>query len=153
LSDGIARRRTRRHGKATEAAVVSLSARDQQALDGIEDDLADSAPELAAMLGTFTQLTSKDQMPVGEEMTVARPDIPGIRPGAQRLAPVHCILKAIAVMAIAVTVTAIAMAASSGGDRGECAASWAVTCSRPAPTHSSRPARKTAAGQAPPPPA
>jgi hypothetical protein len=69
---------------------MSLSARDQQALDGIEDDLADSAPELAAMLGTFTQLTSNDKMPVGEEMTVARPDIPGtrrlLRPGVQRAA-------------------------------------------------------------------
>jgi hypothetical protein len=137
-----------------EVAVMSLSARDQQALDGIEDDLADSTPQLAAMLATFTQLTSNDEMPVGEEMTVARPDTAGIRrifrPGVRRAAPVHWILKAIALMAIAVAVTAIAMAASSGGDGGGCAASWAVTCGRTAPTHSSRPARKTAVGQAPP---
>jgi hypothetical protein len=136
-----------------EVAVMSLSARDQQALDSIEDDLADSAPELAAMLATFTQLTSNDEMPAGEEMTVSRRDAPGtrriFRPGVQPVAPVHWILKAIALMAIAVAVTAIAMTAGSG-DRGGCAASWAVTCGRSAPTHSSRPARTTAVGQPPP---
>jgi hypothetical protein len=140
-----------------EVAVMSLSAQDQQdqqALDGMEEDLADSAPELATMLAMFTRLTSSEKMPDGEEMTVARPDTPGIRrlfrPGVQGAAPVHWILKAIAVMAVAVAVTAIAMVASSGGNGDVCATPWAVTCGRPASAPSSRPARQTVVGQAPP---
>ena len=48
---------------------MSLSAWEQQALDSIKNRLAGSDPELAAMLATFTQLTTGEEMPVAEEIT------------------------------------------------------------------------------------
>ena len=47
---------------------MSLSARDQEALDGIADELAGPDSNLAAMLDTFTRLTAGEQMPRGEEI-------------------------------------------------------------------------------------
>jgi hypothetical protein len=49
-----------------EVAVTSLSARDQQMLEDIEDGLVGSAPKLAAMLAMFTRLTSNEEMPAAE---------------------------------------------------------------------------------------
>ena len=69
------RQSIRRHGKVMEVAVMSLSARDQQALDGIEDGLAGSTPKLAAMLATFTRLTSGEEIPA-EGVTAVSADIP-----------------------------------------------------------------------------
>ena len=54
---------------------MSLSERDQQALDGIEDGLAGSTPKLAAMLATFTRLTAGEEMP-SEGVTAVTADIP-----------------------------------------------------------------------------
>ena len=54
---------------------MSLSERDQQALDGIEDGLAGSTPKLAAMLATFTRLTVGEEMP-SEGVTAVTADIP-----------------------------------------------------------------------------
>ena len=42
---------------------MSLSAQERQALDFMAEGLADSAPELASLLATFTRLTSGEQMP------------------------------------------------------------------------------------------
>jgi hypothetical protein len=42
---------------------MGLSPREQHALDSIKDRLAGSDPELAALLGTFTRLTSGEEMP------------------------------------------------------------------------------------------
>jgi hypothetical protein len=47
-------------------SVVSLSPREQQALDSIRDRLAGSDPELAALLATFTRLSSGEEMPARE---------------------------------------------------------------------------------------
>jgi hypothetical protein len=42
---------------------MSLSPREQHALDSIRDRLAGSDPELAALLATFTRLASGEGMP------------------------------------------------------------------------------------------
>lgn len=47
---------------------MSLTAREQQALQAIEDRLAGSDPELASLLATFTRLTSSEEMPVRERV-------------------------------------------------------------------------------------
>jgi Protein of unknown function (DUF3040) len=46
-----------------EVAVMSLSTREQLALDGIANKLAGSDPRLAALLVTFARLTSGEAMP------------------------------------------------------------------------------------------
>jgi hypothetical protein len=125
-----------------EVAVMSLSAREQHALGGIEDGLARSDPKLAAMLATFTRLTSGEEMPAGEEVTAVRPDTRGLRrlfrwPGVRYTVPLLWMLIAIAVIAFAV-------AASRGGGRIGCLKSWTVACVSPVPAHSSGSARKTA---------
>lgn len=124
---------------------MSLSARDQQSLDDIADSLANSAPKLAAMLATFTRLTSGEEMPTGEEVAAVRPATRGARrlfhgSALQPAAPVLWMLIAIAVLAIAV-------AAGRGGRGDGCVKSWAVACGNPAPIHSSRPTPKTATDQ------
>lgn len=47
---------------------MSLSAREQQALAGIEDSLAGSDPGLAARLAIFARLTAGEDMPAQEEI-------------------------------------------------------------------------------------
>ncbi|MGH3233199.1 MAG: DUF3040 domain-containing protein, partial [Streptosporangiaceae bacterium] len=47
---------------------MSLSAREQQALDSIEHRLADSDPRLASLLATFSRLTSGEALPVREKI-------------------------------------------------------------------------------------
>jgi hypothetical protein len=42
---------------------MSLSAREQQALNSIRDGLAGSDPELATLLATFTDQASGEEMP------------------------------------------------------------------------------------------
>lgn len=43
---------------------MSLGAWERQALDSIRDGLAGSDPQLAALLTTFTELASGEEMPV-----------------------------------------------------------------------------------------
>jgi hypothetical protein len=47
---------------------MSLGARERQALDRMADDLACSDPRLAALLATFSGLTSGEEMPACEEV-------------------------------------------------------------------------------------
>lgn len=47
---------------------MSLSAREQQTLDSMKDRLADSDPQLVALLTTFAQLASGEEMPVSEKI-------------------------------------------------------------------------------------
>jgi len=49
---------------------MSLSAREQQALDSIEDEMAGSDPKLASLLATFARLASGEEMPVREKSQV-----------------------------------------------------------------------------------
>jgi hypothetical protein len=47
---------------------MSLSAREQQALDSIEDELAGSDPKLASLLATFAGHASGQEMPAREKI-------------------------------------------------------------------------------------
>jgi hypothetical protein len=51
-----------------EVAVMSLRAREQQALDSIEDGLSGADPKLASLLATFARLTAGEEMPVPEKI-------------------------------------------------------------------------------------
>jgi pimeloyl-ACP methyl ester carboxylesterase len=72
---------TQSPGKAMEAAVMSLSAREQQALDSIEDGLSGADPKLASLLATFTRLTA--------ELPVLRDLLPQIQTPVQIIAGGH----------------------------------------------------------------
>jgi len=52
---------------------MSLSAREQQALESIEDGLAESDPGLASRLGIFSRLASGEEMPERDEIQPIRP--------------------------------------------------------------------------------
>jgi len=47
---------------------MSLSAREQHALESIEESLCGCDPRLASMLATFTRLTAGEEMPVRERI-------------------------------------------------------------------------------------
>jgi hypothetical protein len=53
-------------------SVMGLDPREQHALDSIKDRLAGSDPELAALLGTFTRLTSGEEMPAREPVQLRK---------------------------------------------------------------------------------
>jgi hypothetical protein len=55
-----------------EVAAMSLSAREEQILDSMEDGLARSDPKLTWMLATFTRLASGEEMPAREKIRPAR---------------------------------------------------------------------------------
>jgi Protein of unknown function (DUF3040) len=133
-----------------EVTVMSLSAREQQALDFIEDRLAGSDPRLASLLATFARLTSDEDMPVREKIRAAgRRDTHGLlrlfrlfrRPGFQRAAPLLWLLITFAMIAVALVL--------SGGRGATCTRSWQVMCTAPVPTGSSpAAAHQAAAGPA-----
>jgi hypothetical protein len=52
---------------------MSLSAREQQALESIEDRLAESDPGPASRLGIFSRLASGEEMPERDEIRPIRP--------------------------------------------------------------------------------
>jgi hypothetical protein len=147
-----------------EEPAMSLSAREQRALDSITDRLAGSDPELAALLTGFTRLVSGEEMPLRE----------GIRAGSRRAircsrrqwrhprgdevhrpagrVPRRLGLQWAAVLLsllTAVTVIAVTMALNHGKSQGPCTTFWTAACAKSAPAHSSRPAsHKTVTNQA-----
>jgi hypothetical protein len=52
---------------------MSLSAREQQALNSIGEGLTGSDPELATLLASFTELASGEEMPVRENVQMDPP--------------------------------------------------------------------------------
>jgi hypothetical protein len=126
-----------------EVAVMSLSAREQQALDGIAYGLAHSDSRLVSLLATFNWLNSDEDMPVREKVMIARRD-PLARPrrlyeqlGFQRIALLVWLL-------LGVALVLFALSANHGVGARACVRSGMVVCARPAPAHSLAPARNTA---------
>jgi hypothetical protein len=121
-------------------AVMSLSAREQQALNSITDRLASSDPELATLLGTFSRLASGEKMPAAEKIMA------GWRRAAHRhRSRVHrrlglgwFALLLWLVLTIALIATGVAL--SSGSNQSACPESWATVCITSVSTHGSRPA-------------
>jgi hypothetical protein len=109
-----------------EVAVMSLSAHEQQALDGIADGLAHSDPRLASLLATFNRLTSGEAMPTGEKDLVARRDLAMrarwlyARLGLSRIALIVWLV-------LGVVLVVIALSLSHGASGRTCARSW-PTC-------------------------
>jgi hypothetical protein len=120
-----------------EVAVMSLSAREQQALDGIEKRLADSDPGLAGLLVTFTRLTSGDVMPICEEVPTRACWLRLAGRRVRRLLSAYAGLdRGMALLWVLIAVGLIAVAvALSGGSGGRCVRSWALACTAPASAH------------------
>ena len=129
---------------------MSLSAREQQALESIKEGLARSDPRLVAMLATFTRLVSGEQMPVREKIRAGPRRAAGRRrhprsksrrhaglmhqrPGFQR-----AMLLVYLLITAALVVTGVLLSRSGG--HIECPSVLAVPCASPTPARSSRPA-------------
>jgi hypothetical protein len=138
---------------------MSLSAREQQALDTIHKELAKSDPQLMAMLATFTQLVSNEDMPTRETIhqrswrairySWCRRDGPRSAadrrgPPWQRLGFRRAVLVVYLLITAGLIVTGVILSRESS--HRECPSLWAVPCASPAPVHSSRPAAHQNAG-------
>ena len=140
---------------------MSLSAREQQALDSIESGLAGSDPALALLVATFARLASGEEMPVHEEIRVlrrraTRRPLRNRRPrqgnvrrdGRLRLGLAQIIV--LLWLAVTIALVAAALALNRGSRNGPCTEAWgAAVCTQQAPAHSPRP---TAHNTSPAPP-
>ncbi|MGH3149504.1 MAG: hypothetical protein ACRDOB_02065 [Streptosporangiaceae bacterium] len=127
---------------------MSLSAREQQALDVIAEEIAGSEPKLASKLATFTRLTAGEDMPVRERILAAaarRPDARDLfrlsrRPGWGGPALLVWLVIAVALVTVALAI--------STGSQGACTRSRpAAACAGPSPAQLSRSAgHQTTAG-------
>jgi hypothetical protein len=109
---------------------MSLSTREQQALDSIKDDLAGCDPALVARLTIFTRLASGEEMPAREKVhagsrrAVRRPRHtrrPYRRLGLQQAVMLLWFVTTVALVAIA-------LACNRGGSPGTCTGSWPTSC-------------------------
>jgi hypothetical protein len=116
-----------------EVAVMSLTVREQQALEGLGSRIARSDPVLAGQLAIFTRLTSGEAMPVRESTQLVRESTRPAR-GSRRLcqrlgvgavAPLLFLVVAVALIAVAVAVT------GGAKSNGACPTSWSVVCAAP----------------------
>ena len=129
---------------------MSLSAWEQQALNSIKDGLADSDPELVALLTTFTELASGQEMPAREKIPNPALRRGNVRRPARKLFPRLSLQQTMLLLWLTVTIALIAIALVLNRDsrNGPCPESWGVACTRQAPVHNPRPAaHKTSAGQ------
>ncbi len=132
---------------------MGLSAREQQELDSIEDEIAGSAPGLARLLATFTRLTAGEELPAREQVKGAsrrrgrrRPTSVASRRHGGPALPLS--LAAVLLwLAVSVALIVPALVLSRGGNGKGCALPGAA-CAGQAPGHAARPARPSAAGLA-----
>src|SRR6266851_7400240 len=117
-----------------EGPAMSLSTREQQALDSIKDDLASCDPALVARLTIFTRLASGEKMPAREKIRVgsrravqhSRPEPRHTRRAYQRLGLQQAVLLLWLVTTVALIT--IALTYNHGGSQGTCTGSWATFC-------------------------
>jgi hypothetical protein len=144
--------RIRSHGRALEGLAMSLSAWEQQTLESIRDDLAGSDPQLAALLTTFTQLASAEEMPIQETIPAGsrrtlrwapRPRSPwrsrhrrraGTRDRSRPTVGHVKLQWAMLLLWLLITVVMItvALTLTHGGGQGTCTGSWSTLCSHSA---------------------
>jgi hypothetical protein len=108
-----------------EGLAMSLSAREQDALDSIKDRLASSDPTLVARLAIFARLAAGEEMPAREKIQASsravRRSRPGdTRPGLPRAALLLWLVTTFALIAVALT--------SNRGTIGTCTGPWATLC-------------------------
>lgn len=147
---------------------MTLSAREQQALDSIKGRLAGSDPELAELLCAFNRLASDEDMPDREKIQAgSRRALRRLRRGPwgsslrsvckrlafQRPALLLCLVTTAVLMAV--VLVAVTLALTAGGDHGTCTEETVVlVCAGPTTGHSpSSPSHNTTTSQAPKQPA
>jgi heme/copper-type cytochrome/quinol oxidase subunit 3 len=107
---------------------LSLSSRDRHALDMIEEGLAASDTQLAAMLSTFSRLADGEEIPAREQIQAdtQRPRRP--RPlGLQVTMAVWLLISSV--------VIAVAVVLSHTGGKTTCTAWPVATCGNHMPAH------------------
>jgi hypothetical protein len=130
-------------GKAKGPA-MSLSAWEQQALDSINNGLAGSDPELAALLSAFARLASGEEMPdrekirAGSRRALRRLRRARWRSSMRRMCQRLGLQRAALLLWLLATAAmiAVALALHAGGDHAACMESLATVCAGPAPGHS-----------------
>jgi hypothetical protein len=136
---------------------MSLNAREQQALDSIEDELAGSDPGLATMLSAFKRLTSAEEIPDREKIRAGSRRAlrrfrrgrrcPGLRRACQRLGFQRTALLLLWLLTSGALI-GVAVALSAGGNHGACTEVAGIACASPAPAHSAGPpSRQATTGQ------
>jgi hypothetical protein len=131
-------------------AAMSLSAREQQALNSIKITLAGSDPDLAALLAMFTQLASGEEMPAAEKIRAGSRS--AIRRHASRVYRRLGFRLAAASLWLVISIVLIctALALSHGSSQHACPESWPAICVNSVPATGSRPAaHKRAASHSP----
>ncbi len=101
---------------------MSLSEREQQALQSIEDGLTGADPRLAALLATFTRLTADEALPLRERIDAGRRL--GVRPRRRMPLPggrlpwqYTC---ALLWFGVTLALIALALVLGHGGSRASC---------------------------------
>lgn len=113
---------------------MSLTVREQQALEGLASRLARSDPVLAGKIAIFTRLTSGEAMPVRESTQLARGPVresTRLARGSRRLFQRLGVgaVAALLFLVIAVALIAVAVAVTGGAkSNGACPRSWSVIC-------------------------
>jgi hypothetical protein len=137
---------------------MSLSAREQQALDSIKERLADSDPDLAAQLAEFARLAEGEDLPDREKIrTSSRQAHRRLRHAGRRFSWRRGwrrmgLRRAAVLLSLLATGVLIAtlLALNASGNHGACTEPAAPVCTHPAPVHSSGPAsHDTTIDQAP----
>lgn len=130
---------------------MSLSAREQQALNAIEERLTGSDPKLASLLAMFSRLTSGEEMPVREKVRAGWRRATRRRPARRRHPPrggawrpvrqVYLRLgwqRAVLLLWLltAIALIAAALAINGGDGKGQCTQPMTASCISGPPAHS-----------------
>ncbi len=132
---------------------MSLSAREQQALDSITDRLAGSDPRLSALLTGFTRLVAGEEMPLREVVRAGSRravrcsrckgrhlrgnDARGPAGRVSRRLGIEWAAVLLSLLA-AVAVVAVSMALTHGRSQNPCTPFWTAACANSAAAHNSR---------------
>jgi hypothetical protein len=125
-----------------EVVMMSISERERQTLESIENGLVRSAPELASMLAIFTRLTANEKMPARRPVqrasslrTVAGLTVGPPPPERPRRIRLGRVTGRWLWLAIAVALLALTVILGHGTGRAACTATWVTaTCHHvPAP--------------------
>lgn len=118
--------------------MVSISEREQQALDSIENDLARSGPELASKLAMFGRLTAGEAMPARDRVRRAT-GVAASRTGPRRITrrPIGRLTWHWLWLAAAIALVVLALTVGHGTGKSACPLPRVTACARaPAPTPS-----------------
>ena len=126
---------------------MSLSAWEWQALNSISDQLADSDPQLTALLIAFTELASDESMPARERV---RPSFRRAVVRSYRKRRCHGWALAFRMyqypmswwalllwLLVTVALISVAVALSRSGGHVACTGYWSAVCAHPAPASGS----------------